>query len=37
VETKKALEQPGAADIRVLVDNKESCQNVERFARSRGC
>jgi selenium metabolism protein YedF len=37
VETKKALEQPGAADIRVLVDSKESCQNVERFARSRGC
>jgi len=37
VETKKALESSGDNAITVLVDSKESCQNVERFATSQNC
>ena len=37
VNTKKALEKIGEGKITVLVDSSESCQNVQRFARSQGC
>ena len=37
VETRKALEGPGARDVAVLVDSITSRDNVARFARSTGC
>jgi selenium metabolism protein YedF len=37
IETKKALEKIGEGSFTVIVDSKESRQNVERFARSQGC
>ena len=37
IETRNALEKMGEGSLRVIVDSKESCSNVERFARSRGC
>ena len=36
LETKKALEAPGAEEIFVLVDNPSSKENVRRFALSQG-
>jgi selenium metabolism protein YedF len=36
LETKKALEAPGAEEIFVLVDNPSSKENVRRFAVSQG-
>ena len=36
LETKKALEAPGAGEILVLVDNPGSKENVRRFAESQG-
>lgn len=36
IQTKKALEQTGAAEIEVLLDNEIACENVSRFAQSRG-
>jgi TusA-related sulfurtransferase len=37
VETKKALDKIKTGSIKVILDSKESCQNVERFARNQGC
>jgi selenium metabolism protein YedF len=37
IETKKALDKIKTGDIKVILDSKESCQNVERFARNQGC
>lgn len=37
IETKEALEKIAEGSITVVVDSKESRQNVERFARSQGC
>jgi selenium metabolism protein YedF len=37
IETKKALERSGSDSILVIADRKESCENVERFARSQNC
>jgi len=37
INTKKALEEIEEGKITVLVDNGESCQNVQRFAQSQGC
>jgi selenium metabolism protein YedF len=36
LETKKALEAPGAEEILVVVDNPGSKENVRRFAESQG-
>jgi selenium metabolism protein YedF len=36
LETKKALESPGAEEILVVVDNPGSKENVRRFAESQG-
>ena len=36
LETKKALEAPGAGEILVVVDNPGSKENVRRFAESQG-
>jgi selenium metabolism protein YedF len=36
LETKKALEAPGAGEILVVVDNPSSKENVMRFAESQG-
>ena len=36
LETKKALEAPGAEEVRMLVDNPSSKENVKRFAESQG-
>jgi selenium metabolism protein YedF len=36
LETKKALEAPGAEEIFVVVDNPSSKENVRRFAESQG-
>ncbi len=36
IETKKFLEGTGANDIRVLVDNPTSCENVKRFLETAG-
>ena len=36
LETKKALEAPGADEILVMVDNLSSKENVRRFAESQG-
>jgi TusA-related sulfurtransferase len=36
LETKKALEAPGAEEILVIVDNPGSKENVRRFAESQG-
>jgi selenium metabolism protein YedF len=35
--TGKALEQLKEGSLTVLVDDPSTCENVERFARSRGC
>jgi selenium metabolism protein YedF len=37
VETKKVLDKIKKGSIKVILDSKESCQNVERFARNQGC
>ena len=37
VETKKALDKIKKGSIKVILDSKESRQNVERFARNQGC
>jgi selenium metabolism protein YedF len=37
VETKKALDKIKTGSIKVILDSKESCLNVERFARNQGC
>jgi selenium metabolism protein YedF len=37
VETKKALDKMKKGSLKVILDSKESCQNVERFARNQGC
>ncbi len=36
LETKKALETPGAEEVIVMVDNLSSKENVRRFAESQG-
>jgi selenium metabolism protein YedF len=36
LETKKAMEKPGAEQVLVLVDNPGSKENVRRFAESQG-
>jgi selenium metabolism protein YedF len=37
LETRRALEQSGNSELRVLVDNETSLENVSRFARNQGC
>lgn len=37
IDTRDALERPGAGAILVRVDNEAARDNVGRFARSRGC
>ena len=37
VNTKNALAEIEEGTITVLVDSRESCQNVQRFAQSQGC
>jgi selenium metabolism protein YedF len=37
LRAKKALEEMTAGQCTVLVNTPESCENVQRFARSRGC
>jgi selenium metabolism protein YedF len=37
IRTKEALEQKGAEDLIVVVDNEAARDNVTRFAQSRGC
>jgi selenium metabolism protein YedF len=37
VETKKALDKIKKGSLKVILDSKESCQNVERLARNQGC
>ncbi|MBU0964851.1 MAG: sulfurtransferase-like selenium metabolism protein YedF [Proteobacteria bacterium] len=37
LKAKDALEQMGAGEIEVTVDNEASRSNVERFAKSQGC
>ena len=37
VKIKPALEQTGGGTISILVDNSESCRDIERFAQRRGC
>jgi len=37
VETRKALKEIEEGAITVLVDRVDSCENVQRFARSQGC
>jgi selenium metabolism protein YedF len=37
LETRRALEQPGGNQLKVLVDNETSRENVSRFARNQGC
>lgn len=37
LKAKDALEQMGAGEIEITVDNEASRSNVERFARSQGC
>jgi selenium metabolism protein YedF len=36
IETKKVLEDEGATEVAVLVDNPVSCENVMRFLESQG-
>ena len=35
IQTKKAMEQSGAAELEVLLDNEIACENVSRCAQSR--
>jgi selenium metabolism protein YedF len=37
VETKKALEKTGDGIVFILVDNMESCKDVQGFSQRRGC
>jgi selenium metabolism protein YedF len=37
LETRRALEQSGSNQLKVLVDNETSRENVSRFARNQGC
>ncbi len=37
ITTKQALDQLTEGEMMVIVDNPSSCNNVERFAQSRGC
>ena len=37
ITTKQALDQMKEGEMIVIVDNASSCNNVERFVRSRGC